>query len=72
MRKIEYAFQFARKFFGQQFTTAQLFIFIFCLFPFQEDEEYLVAWRVSQVQETLGKPGYHPWLVWCEREFSEV
>ena len=37
------------------------FFKIFNLF-FQEDEEYLVAWRVSQVQETLEKPGYHPSL----------
>ena len=27
--------------------------FLFCLFIFQQDEEHLVAWRVSQVQETL-------------------
>ena len=28
---------------------------------------YLIAWRVSQVQDTLEKPGYRPSLVLCER-----
>ena len=60
-QKIENTFQFTQKSFGQEFT--QLFYFLFCLFIFQEDEEYLVAWRVSQVQETLEKPGYRPCLV---------
>ena len=49
-----------------------LFHFLFCLFISQKDEEYLVAWRVSQLQETLGKPGYRPCLICCEHEFSEV
>ena len=49
-----------------------LFYFLFSLFIFQEEEEYLVAWRVSPVQETLEKPGYRPCLVWSEREFSKV
>ena len=42
---MENTFQFTRKFFGEEFT--QIFYFL------QEDEEYLVAWRVSQVQEKL-------------------
>ena len=45
---------------------------LFCLFILQEDEEYLVAWRVSQVPDTLEKLGNRPCLVWCQRQFSEI
>ena len=55
--------------FGLQFT--QLFYFHFFIY-FQEDDEYVVAWRVSQVQEALEKLGYRPCAAWCERQFSEV
>ena len=40
-------------------SSPNYFIFIL-YFYFQEDEEYLAAWRVSQVQETLEKLGYRP------------
>ena len=40
--------------FGHLFTQL-LFFYLFKLI-FQEDEEYLVAWRVRQVQDTLEKP----------------
>ena len=41
-QKIENTFKFTKIFFGQEFT--QLLNFLFCLFIFQENEEYLVSW----------------------------
>ena len=47
--KIENTFQFMRKFLDR--GSPNYFVFYLFIY-FQEDEEYLVAWRVSQVQET--------------------
>ena len=41
-QKIENTSKFTKIIFGQEFT--QLLNFLFCLFIFQENEEYLVAW----------------------------